>query len=83
MRLDREGWVTRQHADNNRHDLVSYVRRRGINQLRRNRAHMAKTLQPMAKSFNSNEEQLLFRLETNMMRLLRQVSDKSDTQMSD
>ena len=40
MWLDREGWVTRQHPDNNQCDFLSRLSRRGVNQLRRIRRHM-------------------------------------------
>ena len=59
MRLDREGWVVRQHTDNNQRDFVSRLSRRGVNQLRRIRRHMAEALQPMTEALTPAEEQLL------------------------
>lgn len=79
MRLDREGWVTRQHPDNNQRDLVSCLSRRGVNQLRRIRRHMAEALQPMADALTPAEEQVLLRLEKNMIRMQRQPSDPNST----
>ena len=59
MRLDREGWVTHQHPDNNQRDFLSRLSRRGVNQLRRIRPHMAEALQPMTEALTPAEEQLL------------------------
>lgn len=78
MRLDREGWVTRQHPDNNQRDLVSHLSRRGLNQLRRIRTHMAEALRPMADALTPAEEQVLLRLEKNMTRMLSQTSIADD-----
>ena len=78
MRLDREGWVTRQHPDGNQRDFVSRLSRRGINQLRRIRSHMTEALQPMADALTPAEEQVLLRLEKNMTRMLSQTSSTDD-----
>ena len=59
MRLDREGWVTRQHPDNNQRDFLSRLSRRAVNQLRRSRRHMAEALQPMTEALTPAEEQFL------------------------
>ena len=59
MRLDREGWVTRQHTDNNQRDFVSRLRRRGVNQLRRIQPAHGEALQPMTEALTPAEEQLL------------------------
>ena len=79
MRLDRDGWVTRQHPDNNQRDLVSHLSRRGVYQLRRIRSHMAEALRPMADSLTAEEEQMLLRLEKNMIRMQRLSSDPNST----
>ena len=71
-RLEREGWVKRQRTDGNRRDFSAQIMRRGRNQLRRIRAHMAEALRPMADSLTAEEEQMLLRLEKNMIRMLRQ-----------
>ena len=83
MRLDREGWVTRQHPDNNQRDFVSRLSRRGANQLRRIRTHMAEALQPMAEALTPAEEQLLLRVEQNMTRMLCGYSSPNDTKVLD
>ena len=59
MRLNREGWVTHQHPDNNQRDFVSSLSRRDVNQLRRIRRHMVEVLQPMTEALTPAEEQLL------------------------
>ena len=78
-RLDREGWVTRQHTDNNQRDFISHLSRRGINQLCRIRAHIAGALRPMADTLTAEEEQMLLHLEKNMIRMQRQPSDPNST----
>ena len=83
MRLDREGWVTRQHPDNNQRDFVSRLSRRGVNQLRRIRRHMAEALRPMTEALTPAEEQLLLRVEQNMTRMLCRHSGTSDTNLPD
>ena len=83
MRLDREGWVTRQHPDNNQRDFVSRLSRRGVNQLRRIRRHMAEALQPMTEALTPAEEKILLRLEKNMTRMLSQTSNTDDVITSD
>ena len=69
--LDREGWVTRQHADNNQRDFLSHLSRRGVNQLRRIRGHLAEILQPMADELTPEDERVLRQLERNMIGLLQ------------
>lgn len=71
-RLEREGWVKRQRTDGNRRNFSAQIMRRGRNQLRRIRAHMADALRPMADSLTAEEEQILLRLEKNMIRMQRQ-----------
>ena len=83
MRLDREGWVTRQHPDNNQRDFVSRLSRRGVNQLRRIRSHMTEALRPMADALTPAEEKILLRLEKNMTRMLCRHSGASDTNVPD
>ena len=83
MRLDREGWVTRQHPDNNQRDFVSRLSRRGVNQLRRIRRHMAEALRPMTEALTPAEEQLLLRVEQNMTRMLCRHSGADDTNVPD
>ena len=78
-RLEREGWVKRQRTDDNRRDFSIQIMRRSRNQLRRIRAHMAEALRPMADSLTAEEEQMLLRLEKNMIRMLRQPSDPNST----
>ena len=78
-RLEREGWVKRQRTDGNRRDFSAQIMRRGRNQLRRIRAHMAEALRPMADSLTAEEEQMLLRLEKNMIRMQRQPSDPNST----
>ena len=83
MRLDREGWVTRQHPDDNQRDFVSRLSRRGVNQLRRIRDHMAEALRPMADALTPAEEQLLLRVERNMTRMLCRHSGTKDATTPD
>lgn len=83
VRLDREGWVTRQHVENNQRDLVSCLSRRGINQLRRIRAHMTESLRPMAEALTPADEQLLLRVEHNMTRMLCRYSGANDPKAPD
>ena len=83
MRLDREGWVTRQHPDDNQRDFLSRLSRRGVNQLRRIRTHMAEALRPTADALTPAEEKILLRLEKNMTRMLSQTSSTDDVITSD
>ena len=71
------------HPDNNQRDFVSRLSRRGINQLRRIRTHMAEALRSMADALTPAEEQLLLRVEKNMTRMLSQTSSTDDVITSD
>lgn len=76
-RLVREGWAERTHVADCRRELVCQITRRGRNQLRRIRVHLATQLQPMADELTPEDERVLHQLKENMTRLLRKPSDSN------
>ena len=76
-RLVREGWAERSHVADCRRELVCQITRRGRNQLRRIRSHLAQKLQLMADELSTEDERVLRQLKENMTRLLRKPSDSN------